>query len=372
MGTISTEPPAAVASPVRARAAGGEPSCRGGGGAPAPARASAANGRERASRPRPALPGWVRVAVSLGLLGALVWMLDPSRIAAAFAAAESWLLAVLLALTVCERLFSAYRWHTVLRWNGADVPLGPVVRISFVSSFLGFLAPGAVGVEALRMVGLARYTSNGALGVTSVVVDRLLSVVAMIPFVLLGLLLSPVDFGAGVHTLVGLAVLTAAAGGLLVMHPAGRRLIDVLTPRPLRPFTRRHAAGLYASLDAYMGRPWLFAWAASQALFAQVLRIAVAMTAAAAMHVEAPLMYFFMFVPVTNLVALMPFSLGGLGVREVGFVYALKMVGVPGELAFGASLLVYIFGGISVLPGAWLCLRGSGVGRKEGRPCTRS
>lgn len=318
------------------------------------------------------MPRWARVAVSLGLLGALVWLLDPASIAAAFAAAAPWPLVLLLALNIAERLFSAYRWHTVLRWNGASVPLGAVVRISFVSTFLGFLAPGAVGVEALRMVGLARYTSNGALGVTSVVVDRLLSVLAMIPFVVAGIFFSPVRFGREVEALAALAVLAVAAGGVLVMLPAGRRLIDVLTPPPLRPFARRHAEKLYASLDAYMGRPWLFAWAAAQALLAQVLRIAVAVTAAAAMHIEAPLMYYLMFVPVTNLVALMPFSLGGLGVREVGFVYALRLVGVPGELAFGASLLIYIFGGISVLPGAWFCLFGSEATSKEARPCTRS
>ena len=57
-------------------------------------------------------------------------------------------------------------------------------------------------------------------------------------------------------------------------------------------------------------------------------------------------------------VMLLPISLAGWGVREVGLVWFLRMYGVPGEEALALSLMLGLVGVIVSLPGAPLVVTG--------------
>ena len=56
------------------------------------------------------------------------------------------------------------------------------------------------------------------------------------------------------------------------------------------------------------------------------------------MHQNIPLVYFIIFSPIVCVVTSLP-SIGGLGFREIGWVYLLPLVGVSKEMAGGISLI---------------------------------
>jgi hypothetical protein len=56
------------------------------------------------------------------------------------------------------------------------------------------------------------------------------------------------------------------------------------------------------------------------------------------LHQNIPLVYFIIFSPIVCVVTSLP-SIGGLGFREIGWVYLLPLVGVSKEMAGGLSLI---------------------------------
>src|SRR5208283_4978520 len=81
------------------------------------------------------------------------------------------------------------------------------------------------------------------------------------------------------------------------------------------------------------------------------------------MHQNISLVYFIIFSPIVCVVTSLP-SIGGLGFREIGWVYLLPLVGVSKEMAGGLSLINSAFtiingllGGlfyVTTLPTGWL------------------
>jgi uncharacterized membrane protein YbhN (UPF0104 family) len=69
------------------------------------------------------------------------------------------------------------------------------------------------------------------------------------------------------------------------------------------------------------------------------LQIAMTILLALALDLEVPSMYFFIFVPVINILGLLPISFSGIGVREAGTIFFLARVGVESSTALALGLL---------------------------------
>ena len=77
--------------------------------------------------------------------------------------------------------------------------------------------------------------------------------------------------------------------------------------------------------------------------------------------VQADLVHYMVFIPITSLVLLLPITVAGLGAREEAYRQLFGQVGVPAETAVAMSLLVYIFGNIcaGLIGGLIYFLRGA-------------
>lgn len=320
------------------------------------------------------MPGWVRIAISAVLLVALLFLLDLRSIGAILLAASPLVLLVLLGVVYGERIYSALRWYQVLRWNGANVPLHAVVRITFISSFVGLFLPGVVGTEAFRVIGLARYSADLPMAFTSVMIDRMLAVLTLIPFVLIGLALAPPGMPEGLLATAWAALGVALFGGFLMLHHAPRRLLEMLMPDAIARRVGPHLGSIYTALDAYRRRPLMLLYAILLAAGFQLLRVAVVGLSAAAVGVHIHVAYYFIFAPIIVFLSLAPISFAGIGVREATYVYLFSLVGVAAENAFAASILVQFIGLLSCLPGAWMYARGMRARSRaqEVRLCVRS
>ena len=139
----------------------------------------------------------LRIVIAVCLLLFLASQVDLSY-AVDVLADVSWrhLLAALVLLFL-TRLLAAYRWYALLKPVESTVAFGNIVRLLFVSGFVGYFMPGTLGIEALRIYGFARTTANAALALTSVAVDRVLGTLALILLALFGLALLPTALPAG-------------------------------------------------------------------------------------------------------------------------------------------------------------------------------
>jgi glycosyltransferase 2 family protein len=313
----------------------------------------------RAGWARFRVPGWVRVAVSAGLILALVWMVDLRAVGAALAGADIWWVILLLCAVYGERVYSAFRWHQVLRWSGVRVPLATVIRISFVSSFAGLFLPGVVGTEAMRVLGLARHSASLSQAFSSVLVDRLIAIVTLAPLVLVGVALAPAELPAAIRIIAwsALGVVGVMVWGMLAQRP--RRVVETLCPAGLWRVMQPRLERVYAALDAYRGHPGMLAWGLALGLGFQFLRVIVVWASARAVGIDVAGAYFFIFAPLIAFVSMVPVSLAGIGIRDASYIYLFGLVGAGAEPAFAASILVQFTGLLSCLPGGILYARGS-------------
>lgn len=90
-----------------------------------------------------------------------------------------------------------------------------------------------------------------------------------------------------------------------------------------------------------------------------VNRIVQVMLLALALSIEIHLSYFLFIIPITFIAEIIPLTIMGLGVREYTYIFLLSLAGITKETSVAISLLVFLFGILS------LSLIGYGVVLKE-------
>ena len=294
----------------------------------------------------------LRIVIAISLLVLLATQINLSYTLDVLADLRWELVAAVVALLFLARVIAAYRWYALLKQVGSAIQFGNIVRLVFVSGFVGYFMPGTLGIEALRIYGFARTTANAALAVTSVAVDRVLGTFALILLALAGLPFLPDVLPAGVAYVGWVGLLLLAAAVVASLEPRPRRLaLHLLSPFQLAQGGLRKVFGI---LDAYRARPWALLWSALVAVGFHLLRCAAVGIGAAAFGVHLPAVVYVTITPLITMLARIPISIAGLGVQEAGFVYFYGVFGMPAGVALLLSLLIRACTILSVTPGAWL------------------
>jgi uncharacterized membrane protein YbhN (UPF0104 family) len=308
-----------------------------------------------------------RIAVAAGLTGYILWRSDPSAVAAAAAGVDwRWIGAAVL-LVLVDRALMAYRWVVLLCTIEADrrPPMAPLMRVFFVSTFVGTFLPASIGGDIVRSYSLARLNVDTGDAVASVLMDRLLGVASIFLMALGGLLLAR-DLARNAAIVGGLlaAALAGAATLLLIFNPGTAALVARL------PFdaARRTGTKVVDSIRKYANHsPQLLA-VLGCSLAVQGLRIVQAFCLGRSLGIDAPLAVYFAFVPLILLIMLLPVTVNGLGTSQAAFVWFFARADVTSAAAFALSVLFVALGIVGNLPGAVLYAAGSG--EPDARPTT--
>lgn len=317
--------------------------------APQPPKQKKPAGRKR-------LMFWLRLALSVGLLGYLLSNIDWQEAVEVFQKAHpAWLLLV-LAVMSADRMMAALRWFSLLHGVKHHVPLAVVCRVHFMSSFLGQFMPGVVGMEALRVVAMGRATGHLAMAFASVFVDRVMGVMSLLSLVVLGLVLKPAVLPEQLRWLLLAVTLTLVLGCLAVLTPSLRGLVEKLTPGPLRAKVVPKLRKVYACLDAYRARPGLLLLSYVLAVGVHLLNCTQAFAVGLALGVTVPWWSFYVFTPMVMFAVMMPLSISGLGVREGLYAFFFSHVGMPLEQAVTMGLATMLLVRVASLPGMYFVI----------------
>jgi uncharacterized membrane protein YbhN (UPF0104 family) len=284
--------------------------------------------------------GALRLALGLGLLVVVLVRTDAGRILPQLAASP-WLLPLFVLQALLGYLVEAQRLVLLLRSQQIRIPLARALRVCVTAVPFGYVVPGGVGGDVMKVVALARGRSGRSVELAAVVlVDRATGLVSLLLVAVSAWLLSgsvastPAPLrAAALAALIGLA--GAGTGFLVAWSPAVR------ASRPYRFATTRlplHAV-LSRVLDAiYAFRDHRGAIAGALALTA-IGHAALAgffVVAARALLPLAPAALV-VWVSLLALVAnVLPLTPGGLGVGEAAFEAAFRVAGHGG----GAQLLL--------------------------------
>ena len=281
-----------------------------------------------------------KAAVSALLLYLSLRRVDLSSIGQRLGALDLRWIAFILFLLCVQIPLGALRWREIVAICGAKLPPVTALRYGFIGAFFSQVLPSTVGGDAVRIWLLARGGAGWPIAIYSVLIDRVIGVSALAVIVVaclpwtLNLVYDPVARAA--VALIGFGALVGAAIflGLGVQH---LRVLD-------RWWLTRHLAT--ASRTAWrLCRSAAGIRVAALSFAIHFITVVVAWGAAMAAHASVDFtQVLFLFLPVM-LIATVPISIAGWGVRESAMILAFSYAG----LAESDGLIISILYGAAIL-----------------------
>ena len=301
----------------------------------------------------------VRLAIAAGLTGYFLYKYDAAQIArVALGASPAWLLWA-CGLVLIDRSLMAWRWLLLLRPLTADAPppLGAVMRVFFISSFVGTALP-SVGGDAVRAFSLRRHAVAGASAVASVAMDRALGVVSILLLGLVALAAIPATVPKGVYVILGLGGLASAALAVVIFSDTVAGIAARVVARLPGAAVRRLSQALIDAVRAYRHHHGILVVVTAASVGVQVLRVLQAWCLGRSLGIDLALGLYFVTIPVVLLIMLLPVTVNGFGTGQAAFLWTFGTAGVGRQEALALSILFIALGIVGNLPGALLYLVG--------------
>ena len=305
----------------------------------------------------------LKVLVSLGLIALLLSQIGFQQVVEVFSKANMiyWLLG--LTMFLLGIVIKTFRWQILLDALDIHISAPELLQLNFIGFLFNNILPSGIGGDVVKMYELSKDSRRGAESVNAVFVDR---VVGLVVAQFLAIIAAVIAYRL-VSTEVLIVTLALFLGSLLVMWMLMQETLWEVILRRV-PFLSTWQGGrfaerirrLYKTFRGYDTRSIIKALGVS--FIFNITLVLSNYFVGLALGVNISMLYFWVFVPITSVVTMIPISLNGLGVREMGYVALFTQAGVPQEVAFSMSLSFYAFTVISGLIGGVLYILRSARG----------
>jgi len=312
---------------------------------------------------RGSLATYAKWAVSLGLLGGLLLLVDLGEVYTVLRSADPLLLAVAFGFALADRLLMAGKWLPLLKIQIPGVSPARAIRAYFASTFAGLLLPASVGGDVIRTIGVGRDRKAVMEVGASVVLERVLGLV-----------------GSGIIALVSLWIALKASVPMGFLVPWVGACVGAGFLAVVLPFSARVQKGLETVLSFLKGKKWISllerfgsAYGMYQghartlvvvgflSVIEQIMPVLVFWASTHALHLDLSFESLMVAVPLTAFAGRLPISVAGIGVIEGGLVYLLGLFGAPATDVLSLAVVNRVVGLFALIPGAfwWKDLIGS-------------
>jgi uncharacterized protein (TIRG00374 family) len=263
---------------------------------------------------------------------------------------------VAILLVVLDRALMAYRSVQLLcTIEPTTRPALPaLMRIFFVSTFLGTFLPASVGGDVVRAYSLSRLNVRGSDAIASVFMDRMLGVASILIMAFVGVLLAPDRSSAWLVVLSLVAAGTACAVTMALVFSGAAASWASAAVRRLPHAFEDLGHRLVASIRQYAAHHRTLAYVLAGSVGVQVLRILQAYCLGLALGIGLPVSAYFAFIPLILLFMLLPITFNGIGTSQLAFDWFFVGAGVASATVFALSVLFIALGVVGNLPGGLL------------------
>ncbi|NPB09217.1 MAG: flippase-like domain-containing protein [Thermodesulfobacteria bacterium] len=301
---------------------------------------------------RKRLTFFLKLAVSVGLLAYLFRQTDFHALWQTLRHVSLPPLFVAVFFMALFQLVSAWRWKVVAEFLGFSRSYAYFLRIYLVGVYFNTFLPGLLGGDLVRVFYLVRDGCGKSAASFSILYDRGFGLLGAL-FLLAVFLPLEGDF------------LPPLARKVLFLFSVAFLVGTVLLAVFLRFLRSRISHELFQTATA-VTRPDRFALLFFLGLTVQVLYNIHVFFLGEGLGLEVAWPRYFLFVPLMGILASLPVSLGGFGVREGTLSYFLGLLGYSTEVGVALGFLVYGVNLLAGLAGWVLYLRtGSEEGREE-------
>jgi len=282
-----------------------------------------------------------RIVVGVGLILFLLWRLDFDKILSNIQSLEASYLFYALITYIFFVIVSAWRWQVLLDFKKFIIPFGRTSVLYFIALFFNNLLPTTVGGDVMRVVYTMKKRKADALAI--VLVDRILGFVGLFVFALFAVLYllivkQQTEFlpfiVIGLVAIVFITYVFFSERAYSTLAPIVQKITVLRVGERLN---RLHEAA------TEFGGAWgpITLCVVHSIIIQALLALAPFFVLLAMGNFEVGILPFFIYVPIINVVSMIPISLNALGVREYFYVLLFARAGVAGETSLAVSLVSF-------------------------------
>lgn len=295
------------------------------------------------------VPLGARVSLTAAIFAAIFWKLPAREVWEGMSRTALWQwLAVVVAFGAVHALGAA-KWRMLVRAAGVPLDSIAALRAHAAGLFANIWLPSIIGGDVVRAAWVTRAHGGVAVPALAGLADRALDLGALLALAAIGAFFAPAEKlgpAAPILRAGAIAFVLAAGGGLALLRFAPTRGLPARVVSAL--------ARVREVLGAYTRQPGVALRSFALALFTQGSFVALNAWLGAAIGLAPSAAGWLLAWPLSKVVAMVGFTLGGLGVRESALALLLAPFGVAPPLAIAQGLVwqsvLFAFG---VLAGAW-------------------
>jgi hypothetical protein len=294
-----------------------------------------------------------RLSLSLTLVAYFIYAIDFKGTLKPITSTGWLYLGLTAVLANLDRFLMAYKWNVLLRAKGMVLHFGEVIRSYYIGTFWGTFLPSGVGGDIVRAYRVSVRNGNSEEVISSIVVERLLGMIATFILALVGLscfgltftgMMWPLFFGVGTICTVGVLFLFVSFSGLISGW--------ITTSGVLQKHSwATRIARVWNAYLLYRQQPRALVAFFLLSLGEQGFPVASSLFVARALDLSLPGWSFLILVPIIFALSRIPISVNGFGVREGLYIFFFSYVGLSGSEAFVLGLLTHLVVIASILPG---------------------
>lgn len=283
----------------------------------------------------------LRIAIGVGLMALLVWRLDLGKILTNIQSIELRYLLYALIPYFLFIIVSAWRWQVLLNHKKFGIPFGRTIVIYFIATFFNNFLPTTIGGDVMRVLYSMKKRRADALA--TVLVDRILGFVGLFIFAFFAVLYlfiikHQTEFLPFI--VIGLVVIVMITY-LFFSERAYNRISPIVQKVKILKIGERLNRLHEAATDFSGAWGTITLCIVHSVVIQALLAIGPFLVMQGMSTSKVTVLPFFIYVPIINVVSMIPISFNALGVREYFYVLLFARVGFVAETAVAISLVSF-------------------------------
>ena len=299
----------------------------------------------------------IKIVISLGLLIYLVKLANPAEIVkiliTVIESGGIFYLIGAIILYIAAMFVYTIRWQVLVKGYQLNMTVSRLFKYYLMGLFFNNFLPTSIGGDIIRIHKLIQHSGKRTVGFASVLTERLMGLMSSLMIALISIVIMYNEFESLNLLYIDLVLLFLLAAFFTFIFLD--RFFNSLQQLLLRITCFRFGERMmkfFEALRLYRNNKLIFFRVFLISLIGQSMVICMTYLISMALKLDVSLGYFFLFIPVTFLLTMLP-SINGLGIRDGGFVFFLGKIGISSAASLSLSfisiiipMMVSILGGI--------------------------
>lgn len=278
---------------------------------------------------------YLRIGGTLALIVILVVRVDLSQVIHVFGrfAMRTWVTSLLLYLVAWA--IAAVKWKTLLPRHS----IRSLFALNFVAQYYSMLLPGQLAGEIVKAYRVGKGTEDAGQVAASVIVDRITGFIGLLAVAIGGIAFSRSEIDPRIISALAIASVILLVGLFCFKLPWWLHTVRSATGRLGRFGVQ--ARRLIDAWKSYLDQPAVLVINTALAVLFQLTAVWVNLLFARELGLDIAFADWCWLFGLISIVTMLPFTIGGVGLREGSFVGSLALLGIQPEKAVALSFAVF-------------------------------